>query len=62
MRCPWCNGSGCYSNTHEAWAVEEVSCPGCEGTGSIPDPCPVCHQHGHAMSEESGPGPLCAKP
>ena len=60
MKCPTCNGTGEYRDEHEAWAAETLGCPVCEGTGSIPDPCPVCNQPGHAMSAESGPGPLCA--
>lgn len=61
MKCPTCNGSGEYREEHEAWAGETLGCPDCEGTGSIPDPCPACGFFGHAMAVENGPGPLCAR-
>ena len=61
MTCPTCKGTGVYQEEHEAYAVETLGCPDCEGTGRIPDPCPACGQHGHAMAPESGPGPLCAR-
>lgn len=61
MTCPSCQGSGVYREEHEAWAVESLGCPDCEGTGRVPDPCRACGQHGHAMASESGHGPLCSK-
>ena len=65
MKCPTCIGTGgsvaeTLRTTWTEWSFVPRACPDCEGTGSIPDPCPVCNQPGHAMSAESGPGPLCA--
>lgn len=63
MKCQACNGTGgtvVYCGDACQWSFRPDSCPDCEGTGRLPDPCPACGQHGHAMSQESGPGPLCS--
>lgn len=62
MKCQACDGTGGgveHRPDLEAWAFVRGACPDCEGAGRIPDPCPVCGSHGHAMAPESGPGPLC---